>query len=156
MNKLFFESITCKPALQPASQPLIFFITLYIKYWSHTLFLFCLLQLSTLPAPQPIVTVNATAIRLPALSPYNDVILACNAALPVSPAALTASLVFTWLMGTQDVTGSSTTSSSTTSTLTRVETTPSVFNYTCRFTVNVAGDPPYQSEANTNIVVTGR
>ena len=70
-------------------------------------------------------------------------------------ASLTASLVFTWLMGSQDVTGSTMTTSSTISILTREETTPSVFNYTCRFAVNVAGDPPYQGEVDTNVVVTG-
>ena len=58
-------------------------------------------------------------------------------------------------MGSQNVTGSSTTTGLTTSTLTREETTPSVFNYACRFAVNVAGDPSYQSEADTNVVVTG-
>ena len=107
-------------------------------------------------APQPVVTVNASSIRLPALSPYNDVILTCNGALPVPQASLTASLVFTWLMGSQDVTSFMMTTSSTTSTITREETTPSVFNYTCWFAVNVAGDPPYQSEADTNVVVTGK
>ena len=102
------------------------------------------------------MTVNASSIRLPALSPYNDVILTCNAALPVPQASLTASLAFTWLMGSQDVTDSTMTTSSTISILTREETTPSVFNYTCRFAVNVAADPPYQSEADTNVVVTGK
>ena len=107
------------------------------------------------PAPTPNVSLSSTTVRLPSVSPYNTLTLTCTATLPVSRDMLTASLSFTWLKGSDDVTSSSSSSDPLTSTLTRQETTPSTFTYTCRYSVVVSGDTPYTADTSATVTVTG-
>ena len=107
------------------------------------------------PAPTPNVSLSSTTVRLPSVSPYNTLTLTCTATLPVPRDMLTASLSFTWLKGSDDVTSSSSSSDPLTSTLTRQETTPSTFTYTCRYSVVVSGDTPYTADTSATVTVTG-
>ena len=123
-------------------------------------FLFLLLILFILffspsPAPTPNVSLCSTTVHLPFVSPYNTLTLTCTATLPVPHDMLTASLSFTWLKGSDDVTSSSSSSDPLTSTLTRQETTPSTLTYTCRYNVVVSGDTPYTADTSATVTVTG-
>ena len=111
--------------------------------------------LSPPPAPTPNVSISSTTVRLPSVSPYNTLTLTCTATLPVPRDALHASLSFTWLKGSDDVTSSSSSSDPLTSTLTRQETTPSTLTYTCRYNVVVSGDTPYTADTSATVTVTG-
>ena len=107
------------------------------------------------PAPTPNVSLSSTTVRLPSISPYNNLTLTCTATLPVPRDMLTASLSFKWLKGSDDVTSSSSSSDPLTSTLTRQETTPSTLTYTCRYSVVVSGDTPYTADTSATVTVTG-
>ena len=116
----------------------------------------CYLYIINPPAPTPNVSLNSTTVHLPSVSPYNTLTLTCTATLPVPHDMLTASLSFTWLKGSDDVTSSSSSSSDPlNSTLTRQETTPSTLTYTCRYSVVVSGDTPYTADTSATVTVTG-
>ena len=115
----------------------------------------CYLYIINPPAPTPCVSLSSTTVRLPSVSPYNTLTLTCTATLPVPRDMLTASLSFTWLKGSSDVTSSSSSSDPLTSTLTRQETTPSTLTYTCRYSVVVSGDTPYTADTSATVTVTG-
>ena len=107
------------------------------------------------PAPTPNVSLSSTTVRLPSVSPYNTLTLTCTATLPVPRDMLTASLSFTWLKGSDDVTSSSSSSDPLTSTFIRQETTPATLTYTCRYSVEVSGDTPYTADTSATVTVTG-
>ena len=111
--------------------------------------------LSPPTAPTPNVSLSSTTVRLPSVSPYNNLTLICTATLPVPRDMLTASLSFTWLKGSDDVTSFSSSSVPLTSTLTRQETIPSTLTYTCRYSVVVSGDTPYTADTSATVTVTG-
>ena len=87
--------------------------------------------------------------------PYNTLSLFCNASLPLPPSQLNATLTFTWLKDSEDVTSSSS-STTLTSVLTREENVTGSFSYTCRYSVVVLGDDPYTAEASAAITVTSK